>query len=627
MISVALSRISGAANKALLAVAVCCTGVMVAPTVLDVLARAVSSHSVPGATELAECLMLGLVFGSFGYLQHHRAHLRVELIVHRLPPVWQEALDWAGNAAALVFFGFMARCVWNLAWVKIRAGETTMMLGLPVGWLHLFAVLGLAGLCLALLAQVIEPLTKPREHARALGLGMLGAALLLALPFLARPFFAGGQHLLALGAGGMAFLMVLLLLGLPIGMVMAGVGYMGLVALYPSAASANLMLGMSPPLTASSYVYTVIPMFILMGELALCAGISADLFRTASLWLGRLPGGLAVATVAGCAGFSAVSGDSMATAVTMAAVALPEMEKHGYDPGLACATLAAGGTLGILIPPSTGFIFYSLVTEESVGKLFVAGIIPGLVLTLLFILILMAFAKRHPELAPRGASAPLGVRLRSLSGVLPMISLITLIIGGILAGWFSPNEAGAVGAAGTALFALCRGRLTWRDLRGALASTTVVTARLMLILTGVGLLSAFFAASALPMRLAQTLADLNTPPGLFIAAVIVFYALLGCIMNVVPMILLTLPALYPSVMAMGFDSVWFGVLVVVLMEMGQVTPPVGLNVYAMAATARHVPMADIFRRVTPFVLAMLTLAVLLVFFPALATWLPHLLFR
>lgn len=632
MIAKAMLAFSRRVNGVLFALAVLATGLMLIPTVFDVVAREWGQSSLHGAGEMVECLMAVLVFGSLGYLNDRRAHLRVELLIMRLPKQTRRILDGASTITGAVFFSLMAYNLWVMALTKIAAGETTFMLGLPAGPLRMIGVAGLACLAFSLLAQAVHSveLSIRRKRWPELLAMMLASAALLALPFAGHALLGASSGTMSVpgtaGVLGMLFLLCLLLMGIPIGMVMAGVGYAGLVVLYPSVQAANIMAGMTPWTSVANPVYAVIPMFILMGELALCAGISGDLFRAASAWLGHLPGGLAIATVSGCAGFAAVSGDSMATSVTMAAVALPEMEKQHYDPGLACATLAAGGTLGILIPPSTGFIFYSLVTEESVGKLFVAGIVPGLLLTLLFALLLYGFALLRPDLAPRGKKATLHDRLRSLRGVLPMLGLVVLILGGMLSGMCSPNEGGAVGAAGTALYGAIRGRLSLRSFIGALRATALITARLLLILMGVGLLSTFFAASALPMRLADVLANTAAPPLLAFAGIVIFYMMLGCVMNVVPMILLTLPALYPSVMALGFDPLWFGVVVVIMMEMGQITPPVGLNVFAMSAVARHVPMPDIFRRITPFFLAMLMLVALLVLFPGLATWLPSLLF-
>ncbi len=317
----------------------------------------------------------------------------------------------------------------------------------------------------------------------------------------------------------------------------------------------------------------------------------------------------------------------MATAATMASVALPEMREKKYDPGLACAALAAGGTLGILIPPSTGFIFYALVTEVSIGQLFVAGIIPGLLLSAIFIISLLLFAKFRSDLAPRGEATTWGEKLRATKGVVVMLALIALILGGILFGWFSPNEGGAVGAASTFLYALARRRVTWANFKSSLEATVRVTSSLLLILIGVGLLGYFLASTALPFDLADMVVGLNANRYVILAAVVVFYIVMGCIMNVIPMILLILPAIYPSIVGLGYDPVWFGVVVVLLMEMGQITPPVGINVFALSSIATDVPMADIFRRIVPFFFGILFLIFLLSVFPGLVLWLPNLLFN
>jgi tripartite ATP-independent transporter DctM subunit len=355
----------------------------------------------------------------------------------------------------------------------------------------------------------------------------------------------------------------------------------------------------------------------------LYSGVSRDLFTAANMWLGRFPGGIAVASVAGCAGFAAVSGDSMATAVTMSSVALPEMRKKNYEPGFACATLAAGGTLGILIPPSAGFIFFSLVTDVSIGRLFVAGIIPGIMLAGIFVVMVVIFALRNPHLAPPGDSVALLEKILSLRKITVMIGLIILVLGGILSGAFTPNEGGAVGAMGTLIYAACARRISWAQVWKSISTATAVSAQLMLILVGVGLLGYFFAATHLPFKLSAFVVGLDANRYVIFACIVLLYIVLGCLVNVIPMMLLTMPAIFPSIEALGFDPVWFGVVTIILLEMGQITPPVGINVFALASIAKDVPMVSIFKRVVPFFFAMLVMTLILTLFPELATWLPE----
>ena len=620
----ALWRLCAILNRIMFGLAMCSVALLAVPTVIDVFSRLTLARPLLGTTEIVETLMLTLIFASLGYVQERGGHLRVHLLVNHLPRIGQEALHLAHSLGGVLLFSCMTHAFASLAEKRLATGETTLMLGIPQNWLYLFATMGLTIFCLNMLAETLKTVACLRQRIPSLVLGVCLILALCLLPFALRPLAGATQGWL--GGGGLLLLLLLFFLGFPIGLVIIGVGYLGMLILHPGPAAANLMLAAGPYTTAVSYTYSVIPLFILMGELALYTGISRDMFRAAALWLGHLPGGLAIASVAGCAGFASVSGDSLTTSVTMAAVALPEMEKYRYSPGLARAALAAGGTLGILIPPSTGFLFYALITEESVGKLFVAGIIPGLLLSLFFCLTLYIQARRHPELAPPGATYLLRERLAVLPGVLPMLSLVVLIMGGIMSGAFSPTEGGAVGATGTALYGLMRGKLNASTLSKALSATCMISSSLLLILAGISLLSAFMAATALPQNLAEALVRLNAPREAVFACIVLFYTLLGCVMNVMPMIMLTLPAFFPAILAMGFNPVWFGVVVVIMMEMGQITPPVGLNVYAMSTLNGNVPVFAIFRQIFPFFLSMLFLIVLLTIFPELATWLPGLFF-
>jgi tripartite ATP-independent transporter DctM subunit len=302
------------------------------------------------------------------------------------------------------------------------------------------------------------------------------------------------------------------------------------------------------------------------------------------------------------------------------------MEKKKYSPSLATGSLAAGGTLGILIPPSVGFIFYAIVTEESVGKLFIAGIFPGLLLAGLFMLCIYFMAKYKPDLAPRGESTSLREKLISLRGIIPMLLLFVLILGGILGGVFSPTEGGGIGAVGAFVYALCRKRISRKNLMLAMRETAKLTTKLLMILIGVAILSYFLAATRLPFILADVVTGLDVGRYTIFAAILLLFIVLGCLMNVIPMILLTLPAIYPSIVALGFDPIWFGVITVIVMEMGQITPPIGVNVFALSSVAKGVPMETIFKGVFPFFACMVVCVVILTFFPQIALFLPGLFF-
>lgn len=312
----------------------------------------------------------------------------------------------------------------------------------------------------------------------------------------------------------------------------------------------------------------------------------------------------------------------MTTVVTMSAVALPAMRENNYAPRLAAGALAAGGTLGILIPPSMGFIFYSIMTEESVGKLFIAGVVPGILLACIFIGIIIIMVKRDPALAPPSAKFPLEEKVRSLVGLIPMILLFVLVVGGIMTGYFTPGEGGAVGAFCAFLYAVVRRQMTVSGLRSALFSTALMTGKIFVILVGVYVFGAFLATSRLPALLARFVAGLDLSMYAILAVVIFIYIILGCVMNIIPMMLLTLPSIYPTIQSLGIDGIWFGVITVIVMEMGMITPPIGLNVFTMASLAPDISMGTVFKGVMPFFFGMILCVILVIIFPQLALWLP-----
>lgn len=624
----ALQKCSTHTATAIFTIGMLVMAFMPLPVFIDVTLRETVSGSLTGTNDLVELAFLVTCFATFAWLGAHNDHIVITFMVEKLRPARQLLFQAAANGITLAFIATLAVNIGLKAHERWLRSEYTLDLEWPTWIFAAFATVGAVIMCLGALSHFLTSLGESLQKNSLLA-NMLVVALVLA--FLLCPWWyrALGAPLTPEGLGGIGMLCMVAFLfaGVPIGVAMGAVGLVGLLCLYPNVTAAFSQAGLAPLATTSNYTYTVIPMFILMGELAFYSHISRDIFTAANTWMGRLPGGLAMAGVAGCAGFAAVCGDSMATAVTMGSVALPEMEKKHYEKGLSCAALAAGGTLGILIPPSMGFIFYAIITEESVGRLFMAGIIPGLLLTLVFLSIIAVIALRHPHLAPRGEKHSLGAKLRSLKGLLPMLALIVFILGGILYGFFSPNEGGAMGAVGTFLYAICRRRLSKQSLLESLRSTLLVSGRLMVILVGVGILGYFFALTQLPQHLATFVSSIDANRYVILVGIMVVYIILGCLMNVIPMIMLTLPAIFPTVQALQFDPVWFGVITVLLMEMGQITPPVGINVFAISSIARDVPMQTIFKRITPFFLGMVAVLALLTIFPDLALWLPRTFFR
>ncbi len=426
-----------------------------------------------------------------------------------------------------------------------------------------------------------------------------------------------------IGLTGFVVLIVLMFLRMPVGFVMAIVGYLGFGLLVSWSAASNLVIR-DFYATFSSYNLTVIPLFVLMGQIAFHAGISGRLFNAAHKFFGHLPGGLAIATVGACAAFSAVCGSTSATAATMASVALPEMKKHHYDPALATGVVAAGGSLGILIPPSTIFIVYGIMTEQSIGELFLAGILPGILLSCFFVLSILIWTFMRPEIGPRGPKSTWTERFKSLSGLIETLILFVLVMGGLFGGFFTPTEAAGIGAFGTILIAMAGRNLTWTGLKNALYDTTRISCMIFVVVAGATVFGHFLAVTQIPADIGAYVAGLQLPPFVVMLFIILIYLFLGCLMDSLAMIMLTIPIVYPVILQMGFDPIWFGVIIVIVAEMGVITPPIGINAYVVAGVARDVPLHTIFKGTLRMLYALIALAVLLMIFPQITLFLPHL---
>jgi tripartite ATP-independent transporter DctM subunit len=621
-----IERLVRPVTQSLAMVSALVAGGMSIPIFIDVVCRLIMNRSVPGIIEIEEFMMIFIVFLALGHLQSEKEHVSIDLVFKRFPEWMQNLIAFFNDTVCFSLFAVMS---WqSVIQVINKKSEVSFSLGIPLSIFIAVSALGIMLLSVVLLIDILKTLSRVIKDDRVLWLLLpLGLAVLFALsPLIIKMFMADRLGGFTLGLAGMGVMFVLLLLKMPIGLAMTVTGFWGMLIISKHLLAPLSMLGIAPYHTSASFILAVVPLFILMGELSFHSGISKDLFDTAYKWLGRLPGGLAMAAVAGCAGFAAVCGDSMSTAVTMGTVSLPEMEKKRYQVELATGSLAAGGTLGILIPPSVGFIFYAIITEESVGKLFVAGILPGLLLAFLFMICIYCMALLHPEMAPRGEKTSLSVKIIALKGIIPMLLLFVLILGGILGGMFSPTEGGGIGAVGAFCFTVYRRRLNRENLMKAIRETAALTTKLLMILIGVGILGYFLAATRLPFILSDIVTKLPWGRYVVFAAVLLLFIILGCLMNVIPMILLTLPAIYPSILALGFDPIWFGVVTVIVMEMGQITPPIGVNVFALSSVAKDVPMEKIFKGVFPFFACMVVCVVILVVFPSIATFLPDLLF-
>ena len=431
---------------------------------------------------------------------------------------------------------------------------------------------------------------------------------------------------IAVGLVGIAIFFVFLTIGMPIAYAMALVGFAGFSVLTSVTVGFN-MVAKEIFNTFSSYSLSVIAMFVWMGFLSYYSGIGTRLYILAYRLIGHWPGGLAVATQVACAVFGAICGSNTATAATMGAIALPEMKKYNYDMSLATASIAAGGALGVLIPPSVIFIVYGIATEQSVGRLFMAGIIPGILLMLLYIAAIIILTVRNPKLGPAGPKMSWQERAQAMrGGLLEVLVVFAISMGGLFAGWFTPTESGAVGAAGVLAVALLGKRLTREDFKKSLLDTTRITAMIMLLIAGAMIFGRFMAICRVPFEVASWAGGLPLPPYAVLGIVLVIYLILGCFIDALALVLLTVPIFYPVVVdTLGYDPVWFGVIVVLVVAMGVITPPVGMNVYIIKGVAPDIPLETIFKGIWPFLGAVIVCIIILIIFPGVVTFLPDLL--
>jgi tripartite ATP-independent transporter DctM subunit len=426
-----------------------------------------------------------------------------------------------------------------------------------------------------------------------------------------------------IGVIGFIVLVIIFLLRMPVGFAMAFVGVLGLSYLI-SPEVALYVLARDFFSIFSSYSLTVIPMFTLMGCIASESGMSRRLYDAGYVLFGKFPGGLALATVLGCAGFAAINGSTSATAAAMGKVCIPEMKRYKYDNSLSTGIVAAAGTLGIMIPPSTIFIVYGILTEQSIGKLFISGVFPGLIIAALLMVTVAILCWRNPKLAPVAAASTFKEKMEALIGVIEMLVLFFFVIIGLFLGWFSPTQAGAAGVAGAILIGLITKQLKWQGFLNALKDTVRITAMVMVIVAGATVFGHFIAITRIPMVLSGWVGSLPLPPMGIMAVIIVIYLMGGCFMDSLAMITLTIPIFYPVVLALGVDPIWFGVIIVLVVEMGVITPPVGLNVYVIKGIAPDVPLETIFKGIFPFLAALVVAAIILLLFPQIATFLPSL---
>ncbi len=432
---------------------------------------------------------------------------------------------------------------------------------------------------------------------------------------------------ITVGIVGSGVLVVLLFLGMPIAFVMMFVGFLG-ISYLTSVNAALPVVAKTLYETVSHYPYTIIPLFILMGGFAGSAGITRELYESFDKWFRKWPGGLGIATIAACAFFAALSGSSVAASAAMGTIAIPEMRRFNYAPRLAVGVVAAGGTLSFLIPPSLGFVVYGMLTEQSIGKLLISGILPGVLLSIAFIAIVIFQVKLDPQLAP-SPSGNIGLKekILALSGIWETLLVFLIVMGGIYLGFINPTEAGAIGATALLIIVLLKKKLTFKSLSASLLEATRISVLVLFLVAGANVFSYFLALSTIPIAVSNWMAALPVSRYFILSIIILIYLFMGCFLDAISMMVLTMPVIFPVIKTLGFDPIWFGVICVIMMEAGLITPPVGLNVYTLAGVVKDVPMETIFRGAMPFLLAMIGVVIVVTVFPNIVLFLPSMMGR
>lgn len=596
-------------------------------TVADVVLRNLFAIVVPGGIEVTGLLMILVALSTLSVVELERSHIRVDLVVNAMPDIVRLPTIAGGLLLTCVTMVVTAEQVLMQAGYLRENAIVTGVLGIPE-WPFVLAATVFVGLfALALLANLATALgavarLRDVRAVAVFAVWVAAVAVIVALAFApdSLPFTVSSD---LRGVVSIVLCFVLIFLGVHVAAAMAVTAVVGISLLVGPDASLT-SLGTTTIDVVSEQIWSVVPLFTWMGLIVVAAGFAEDLYRSAYRWIGRLPGGLASASTVACAGLSSIVGDTLSGVYSMGAIALPQMRSYGYDMKLATASIACAATIGVMVPPSIAFIVYGMLTEVSIGKLFMAGILPGILFAAILILLITVRAALNPALAPRGEASTWRERLQSSSRTWPVLLLMILVLGGIYTGLVTPNEAGGLGVFGALMIALLMRRLTWASLWQSLERSLRLTAGIIVIFMFATAFSRFIAISGLTQQLADLIIGYHLGKYSLIAAILVFYVVIGMFMNALPALVLTVPIFFPIAMSAGFDPVWFGVVVVIMVELGVVTPPIGVNVFAIATVAKDVPMYDIFRGVFPFWIAFVVLIVLIVAFPPISLFLPSL---
>lgn len=600
---------------------------MMLVTAADVIGRSAFNHPLKGSQELASVMLVLVVFFGVAYTAVKKGHVRVELLLMTLRPKSRLLLETLSGFISLALsLGIAWQGFVQMA-VQRERFATTALLKIPLWPFALLLSLGAALLCLVLLWQLVVSI---RELVMKQGYGlqlflMFAGIVLLAVLVVWSVRVELALEMTTVGILGMLLMLVVLFLGVPIGFCMAAVGTAGMMYLINTGAGLTL-LQTTPFDTTNNYSLTVVPLFILMGAFAYRTGISKDLYMLVFRWLGHLPGGLAIATIGACGGFAAVSGSSLATAATMGMVALPEMKRFNYNSALATGCIAAGGSLGILIPPSVVLIIYGFLTTQPITELFLAGFIPGVLEVVFYMFTIYLMCRFNPRLGPPGERSTMRERLGAVKDTWGVLVLFTIVIGGLYLGIFTPTEAGGIGAFGALLFIIVRRRFNFTNISESLKDSVQTTAMSFMVLMGAMFLGYFLTVTQLPNLLSELVSGLPLNRYVILMLILLVYLLLGCVMDSLSIVLITVPIFFPVVMALDFHPIWFGIIMVRVVEIGMITPPVGINVFIIKGVAGDdVSMHTIFKGIMPFLAADIVHVALLIAIPEITLFLPRLL--
>lgn len=595
-------------------------------TVVAVIARYFFSLPIPGDNEITELLMVvGIFFGPVAVAQLNKNHVNIDIALLKMSPRARLLTETVTLVFGILLMGLLVWQSGMTAWLFAESGNSTRMMTIPTAPFAFIIPLGVFLLLLVLAADVIGCFSQATALGFQKTLGVLVPVITACLLLLA---FLWVQHTwqvdsLVLGVAGLLFCVLLFCTGMPVSFSMFVTGLLG-IAYLRGMTPALSFLGDSLWRTTANYGFVVAPLFITMGYFILKSDISRDLFDMAYKWIGRMHGGLAAATISACAAYGAVVGVPFMGPVSMGQIALPEMKRYGYDDAISSGSICAGGTLGTLIPPSVPLIFYGILTQQSIGILFVAGIVPGLLTAGMWILLVYIQCRLNPRLGPPAPTIfTLKEKTRSVLFIWPVIALFIVVIGGMYFGIMTPVEAGGFGAAGALVIGILQRRCTWSGFVDAMKGASVMCGMMFLMLAGARVLGSFFVLSRFPYALAEWLTHMSLSPTGIVLVICAIVIILSCFIDGLVLIFICTPIFYPIITRFGFDPIWFGVVMCILTNIGALTPPFALNVFALKGVAPELPIGTIYRGVLPYMWSNIALLAVFVMYPQLITWFPY----